>query len=86
MLEIRAKQQYTDFVQEYKIYMIHEKYMKRMFPLKISSICKQIQNCAAQKVRFFVKDSFSKCEQFGRKLRFCSHLLKKSLAKSVIVL
>ena len=30
-----------------------------------------------QKMKFSVKDFFSKCEQIRRKLRICSHLLKK---------
>ena len=29
----------------------------------------------AQKMKFFIKDFFSKCEQIGRKLRIWSHLL-----------
>ena len=33
----------------------------------------------AQKVKFSIKDFFSKCDQICRKLRIWSHLLKKSL-------
>ena len=33
----------------------------------------------AQKNEVSIKDFFSKCEQIRRKLRICSHLLKKSL-------
>ena len=31
----------------------------------------------AQKVRFFIEDFFSYCDQISRKLRIWSHLLKK---------
>ena len=34
--------------------------------------------CTAQKIKFFIKDFFSKCDQIHRKLRIWSHLLKKS--------
>ena len=33
----------------------------------------------AQKMKFSIKDFFSKCDQIRRKLRIWSHLLKKSL-------
>ena len=33
----------------------------------------------APKMKFSIKDFFSKCDQIRRKLRVCSHLLKKSL-------
>ena len=38
----------------------------------------------AQKIKFSVKAFFSKCDQICRKLRNCSHLLKKSLMKNFI--
>ena len=38
----------------------------------------------AQKMKFFIKDFFSKCDQIRRKLRIWSHLLKKSLMKNII--
>ena len=38
----------------------------------------------AQKIKFSVKAFFSKCDQICRKLRICSHLLKKSLMKNSI--
>ena len=34
-----------------------------------------------QKIKFYTKDFFSKCDQIHRKLRIWSHLLKKSLMK-----
>ena len=36
---------------------------------------------SAQKMKFSIKDFFSKCDQVRRKLRIWSHLLKKSLMK-----
>ena len=38
----------------------------------------------AQKMKFSVKDFFSKCDQIRRKLQIWSHLLKKSLLKNFI--
>ena len=38
----------------------------------------------AQKMKFSIKDSFSKCDQIRSFLRIWSHLLKKSLMKNVI--
>ena len=38
----------------------------------------------AQKMKFSIKDFFSKCEQIRRKLRIWSRLLKKSLIENFI--
>ena len=38
----------------------------------------------AQKMKFFIKDFFSKCDQIRRKPRIWSHLLKKSVVKNFI--
>ena len=38
----------------------------------------------AQKMKFSIKDFFSKSDQIGRRLRIWSHLLKKSLIKNFI--
>ena len=38
----------------------------------------------AQKMKFSIKDLFSKCAQIGRKLRILSNLLKKSLMDEAI--
>ena len=38
----------------------------------------------AQKIKFFIKDFFSKCEQIRRNFRICAHLLKKSLTENSI--
>ena len=38
----------------------------------------------AQKMKFSIKDFFSKCEQIRRRLRICSQLLKKSLMENFI--
>ena len=37
---------------------------------------------AEQKLKFFIKDFVSKCDQIRRKLRIWSHLLKKSLMEN----
>ena len=39
---------------------------------------------ATQKMKFSIKDFFSKCDQILRKLQILSHLLKKSLLKNFI--
>ena len=38
----------------------------------------------AQKIKFSIKDFFSKCDQIRRKLRIWSYLLKKSLMENFI--
>ena len=38
----------------------------------------------AKKMKFSIKDFFSKCDQIRRKLRIWSHLLRKSLMKNFI--
>ena len=40
--------------------------------------------CTAQKIKFSIKDLFSKCEQICRFLRIWSHLLKKSWMENFI--
>ena len=40
--------------------------------------------CTAQKIKFSIKDFFSKCDQIRRELRIWSHLLKKSLMENLI--
>ena len=42
-----------------------------------------INNIAAQKMKFFIKDFFSKCDQIHRFLQVLSHLLKKSLMENL---
>ena len=37
-----------------------------------------------QKMKFSIKDFFSKCDQICRKLRICSYLLKKFLMENFI--
>ena len=39
---------------------------------------------AAQKMKFFIKDVFSKCDQIRSFLRIRSHLLKKSFMENFI--
>ena len=50
-------------------------------PVKIAKM-----NCptTAQKMKFFIKDFFSKCDQICRNLRIRSHLLKKPLMENFI--
>ena len=38
----------------------------------------------AQKLKFSIKDFFSKCDKIRRKMRIWSHLLKKSLMENFI--
>ena len=38
----------------------------------------------AQKIKFFIKDFFSKCDQIPSFLRIWSHLLKKSIMEYLI--
>ena len=38
----------------------------------------------AQKMKFSIKDFFSKCDQVNRKLRIWSQLLKKSLIENFV--
>ena len=43
-----------------------------------------IKVCTAQKMKFSVKDFFSKCDPIRRRLQIWSHLLKKSLMENCI--
>ena len=43
-------------------------------------------SCTAQKMKFPIKDFFSKCDQIHRKLQILSQLMKKSLMKTFIFL
>ena len=43
-----------------------------------------ITTFTAQKIKFSIRDFFSKCDQTRRKLRIWSHLLKKSLMENFI--
>ena len=43
-----------------------------------------VTNLTAQKVKFPIKDFFSKCDQIRRKLQIWSHLLKRSLMENFI--
>ena len=47
------------------------------------SIFEKIVN-TAQKMKFSIKDFFSKCDQIRKKLQIWSHLLKKSLMENFI--
>ena len=43
-----------------------------------------VKKNTTQKMKFSIKDFFSKCDQIRRKLRISSHLLKKSLMENFI--
>ena len=49
-----------------------------------TSIRNFCDKCIAQKIKFFIQDFFSKCDQICRKLWIWLHLLKKSLMKNLI--
>ena len=57
---------------------------KQWFPALLT-VLESVEN-TAQKMRFSIKDFFSKCNQIRRKLRVWSHLLKKSLMETFIFL
>ena len=42
-----------------------------------------VYSCTAQKMKFFIKHFFSKCDQIRRFLRIWSYLLKKSLMEKL---
>ena len=50
----------------------------------LSKVWQRVQYGTAQKVKFSIKDFFSKCDQIHRKLRIWSHLLKKPLLENSI--
>ena len=55
------------------------------FYLKMSTLYDTSQlYLTVQKMKFSIKDFFSKCDQIRRKLRIWSHLLKKSLMENFI--
>ena len=51
-----------------------------------SSMENAIFTWSVQKLKFSIKNFFSKCDKIDRKLRIWSHLLKKSLMKNFIFL
>ena len=53
-------------------------------PYNVSTVSHVSHVSTAQKMKFSIKDFFSKCDQICRKLRIWSHLLKKSLMKNFI--
>ena len=56
----------------------------------VVGVCKHLRiweiefNVTVQKMKFSIKDFFSKCNQIRRKLRIWSHLLKKSSMENFI--
>ena len=58
---------------------------QQVFAYRVSAnFLKTYGSITAQKMMFFMKDSFSKCDQICRKLRFWSHWLKKFLMENLI--
>ena len=55
----------------------------KMF-LEYENFQKVFARITEQKMKFFIKDFFSKCDQIRRELRRWSHLLKKSLMENFI--
>ena len=49
-----------------------------------SEIWKSFLSSTSQKMKFPVKDFFSKCDEIRKKLRIWSHLLKNSLVENFI--
>ena len=50
----------------------------------VSLIQIKVKTITAQKIKFSIKDFFSKCDQIRRKLRIWSHLLNKFLIENLI--
>ena len=44
----------------------------------------KVSNITAQKMKFYIKDFFSKCDQIRRELRIWSHLSQKSFMENFI--
>ena len=53
-----------------------------LIPVNIYLFKVNNRNTTAQKMKFSIKDLFSKCDQIRKKLRLWSHLLKKFLMKN----
>ena len=49
-----------------------------------SDVFRKSERITAQKMKFSIKEFFSKCDQIRRKLQIWSHLLKKSLMENFI--
>ena len=52
--------------------------------LSAVAVSASLVNTNAQKMNFFIKNFFSKCDQIRRKLRIWSYLLKKPLMEKFI--
>ena len=59
------------------LYLVME--LEIMYPNYLNLTTFIIIIITAQKMKFFIRDFFNKCDQICRKLRIWSHLLKKSL-------
>ena len=67
-----------------KILKPHPPVKKKTPPKNICKVSIDNKSITAQKMKFSIKDFFSKCDQIRRKLRIWSHLLKKSLMEKLI--
>ena len=56
--------------------------VKKVTLKMIFTECNRNISNTAQKMKFFIKDFFSKCGQIRKKLRIWSHLLKKFLMEN----
>ena len=59
------------------------KIINAVLTISLDSNCKFIHT--AQKMKFSMKDFFSKCDQIRKKLRIWSHLLKKYLMENLFL-
>ena len=62
----------------------HEKHRSSHLRSIIKKLCKLQTPNTTQKMKFSIKDFFSKCDQIRRKLQIWSHLLKRYLFESFI--
>ena len=64
--------------------MLHKKFSLKNHGARYSWRCSIILYTLHKKIKFSIKDFFSKCDQIRRNLRIWSHLLKKSIMENFI--
>ena len=74
LLQIEGKTNIAVFVDTYTDAEILENFNELLYLIP----------CSSQKIKFSIKDFFSKCDEIQRKLRIWSHLLKRSLMENFI--
>ena len=62
-----------------------EVFLQKCLTVFAKNLHHKFSSSTAQKIKFSIKDFFSKCDQIHRNLRICFHLLKKSLMENFIV-